>query len=222
MKYCGNCKVSVAGERETCPLCQSVLTQNDKKGGEEVFPSVPTIYHQYHFLFKILLFVSFAIVVVAVSVNLLFSEGGWWSLFAVGGVGCTWLSLALAIRKRKNIPKGMLYQVVLISLICVGWDLAVGWRGWSVDFIIPILCVAAMVTLSVLSVILKWKLENIIVYFCIAAMFGIIPIVFFLTGLLRVAFPSVICVACSVISLAAIIIFYGGSIWAELKRRLYM
>ena len=46
-----------------------------------------------------------------------------------------WLSLALAVRKRKNIPKGMLYQVALLSIICMIWDFATGWNGWSIDYV---------------------------------------------------------------------------------------
>lgn len=225
MRTCEKCNVRVVGERESCPLCQNDLSsakENANSKSEEVFPLVPTIYHQFSFIFKLLIFISVVAVLVSVSVNLILPDYGAWSLFVVGGVACLWISLALAIRKRKNIPKNMMYQVVIISVGCVLWDVFTGWRGWSVDYVIPILCIAVMISLAVLSIILNWKFENIIIYFCIEALFCIVPLIFYLTGILHVVIPSIICSLCSVVSIAAIIIFKGDSIWAELKRRLYI
>ena len=217
MKQCRHCQVDVAGEREACPLCQSGL---EGTGTKEIFPEIPTIYRQFYSLFRILLFISVSAAIVAVAVNLLLEETGAWSLFVVGGVGCLWLSLSFAIRKRKNIPKGMLYQVVLISIICIGWDLSNGWHRWSVDYVMPILCLSAMMALAVLSKVLDWRFENIMIYFLIDAIFGVVPIIFYFTKILTVPYPSVICTVGSLISMIAIVIFKGDSIRAELKRRM--
>ena len=40
MKYCGRCKVNVAGSREKCPLCQSELTVFDENGKIAKFPKI--------------------------------------------------------------------------------------------------------------------------------------------------------------------------------------
>lgn len=219
MEHCKNCKIDVAGKRRRCPLCQGNLSGTPT---EESFPVIPTIYHQFNFLFKILLFITIAGAVIAVAINLIFEETGLWSHFVVFGVICLWLSLSFAIRKRKNIPKGLLYQVILLSLLCIFWDFLTGWRGWSIDYAIPILCLSVMAAMAVLSKVLEWQIENIIIYFCIDALFGIIPLIFVLTRIVNVRIPSIICVAGSILSVAAIAVFKGDSIWAELKRRLYL
>lgn len=220
MRHCEQCGVDVAGSRTHCPLCQGPLSpcMGDSR---ETFPRIPTIYRQYHFLFRVMIFASIAAGVAAVAVNLMLPETGFWSAFVVGGIACLWLSLALAVRKRKNIPKGMLYQVALISVICVVWDWATHWSGWSIDYVVPILCVSVMAALAVLSRVFHWETETLIVYVCIDALFGVVPLIFFLTGCLNVPYPSIICVAASVISLAALVVFKGDSIWAELRRRLH-
>ena len=219
MKHCDHCRIDVTGDRERCPLCDSSLKG---EATPEVFPVIPTIYRQFHFLFKVMIFISVAVSVIAVAVNLILEETGLWSHFVVLGILCVWISMALAIRKRKNIPKNMLYQVMLLSIICVLWDLLIGWRGWSINYVVPILYSSAMIALAILSKIFNWAIENIIVYFCIDALFGITPLILVLTGLATIRIPSVICVAGSLISVAAIIVFKGDSIWAELKRRLYI
>lgn len=215
--HCEKCGVAIAGGRSPCPLCQGRLSGEP---GPESFPLVPTIYQQFHLLFKILLFVSASMGILAVAVNLVFEETGWWSLIVVGGIASMWLSLSLAIRKRKNIPKGILYQVILISLICVAWDFLTVWNGWSIDYVIPILFLAGIASMAVLTKVLSWEIENILIYMCIDALFGIVPILFFFTRILHVVLPSVICVTGSALSLAFLCIFKGDSIWAEVKRKL--
>ena len=57
MKYCEKCKVVVPSGRERCPLCQRFLTETDQQGyDDEIFPYIPTIYHQYNLLIRFLLF----------------------------------------------------------------------------------------------------------------------------------------------------------------------
>lgn len=241
MLHCKKCGVDVAGERRYCPLCQNELVPagagpegRDGEAGPgpaartasaaspEVYPLVPTVYRQYHFLFRLLIFASIAVGVAAVAVNLLLPESGAWSAFVAGGIACLWLSLALAVRKRRNIPKGMLYQVAVLSVICVLWDLGTGWHGWSIDYVVPILCASAMIALGVLSKVFRWDVDNLLIYFCIDALFGVVPIVFYFAGWVGVPYPSVICVAMSVLCMAGLAVFRGNTVWAELKRRLHV
>ena len=219
--YCEKCKVTVAGKRQRCPLCQGTLTQTQERS-EEVFPDVPTIYHQYGMFIRLLLFTSVALAVISVAVNLMLPQTGWWSFFVVLGVGCLWVSLAFAVRKRSNIPKNMMYQVFTISILSIVWDALTGWHGWSIDYVIPIVCVAAMLSLGILARVLHMPIQDYMVYLMIDMVFGMVQIVFYLTGCLRVMYPSLICVAVSVISLAGLLIFEGSAMRAELRRRLHL
>lgn len=227
MKYCEKCRIKIVGDRRICPLCQGVLISSggdddkDEKQ-EEIFPSIPTLYRQYHLFFRLLIFLSIVAGVVSITVNLLVPGHGMWSIFVLAGIACLWISLALAIGKRRNIPKNLLYQVVILSVLSVLWDYFTGWRGWSIDYVVPILCVSAMATMGILSKVMKWDIADQMIYFCIDCFFGIIPIVFYFTGCLNVPYPSVICVAASVISLSALLVFQGENMVTELRRRLHM
>ena len=55
----------------------------------------------------------------------------------------------------------------------------------------------------------------------LAALLSVIPLLMLIFGQVRVRYPSVICVACSIISLAALAIFFGRSLLIEIKRRLH-
>jgi hypothetical protein len=133
-----------------------------------------------------------------------------------------WISLLFIIRKKNNIPKTIVWQVVLISILSVIWDWSIGWLGWSINFVIPTICFGAMIVMAIAAKILKIGVRDLIVYLFIDIIFGFIPIIFILTGILSVAFPSIICVATSAISLSALILFQGDNMKAELRKKMHI
>lgn len=221
MKYCENCKTTVRGRRALCPLCQGPLRDAGADTGE-TFPSIPTVYSQFGLFFRLLILASVAASVISLAVNIMIPTKVFWAAFVVAGIGCMWLSLAFALHKWRNIPKNMIYQVVILSLLAVVWDRFTGWHGWSLDYVIPILCVTAMVSMSAIAKVMRLHFEDYLIYLLLFALFGIIPLVFFFMGLLRVAYPTLICVAMSIIALTALLVFEGRNIHLELKRRLHL
>ncbi|MCL1858840.1 MAG: DUF6320 domain-containing protein [Oscillospiraceae bacterium] len=235
MKTCEKCAVSVSGGFEKCPLCQNTLINNinptdsgEQNSGCETepeagtFPFVPLAIHKHSLLFRMMQLCSAFIVIASFTVNLSLPQSGLWSLFVVAGVACVWLSLAVAIRKRHNILKNLTYQVTIVTILSVLWDVFTGWRGWSVDFVIPIAFVSAMAAPAVLARILKMQTGIYIIYSFLLILYGIIPAVFVVSGLSVIIYPSLICVACSLFLFSALMIFEGRNMIEELKRRLHL
>ena len=219
MRTCKKCGVKVRGAETVCPLCQHRLSGEP---GEVVYPWIPTIYRQHELFFKCLILSSVAASVVCAAVNLLLPAGGFWSVFVVLGILCFWVSLAYAVRKMDNIPKNITVQVFLVSVLSFGWDRMTGWHGWSLDFVIPIACGAAMLSLFIIAKVMKLPPEEYIVYFMVDILFGVVPLVFYLTGLIRIVVPSVVCISLSFLSLSALIVFEGKEMLRELVRRFHV
>lgn len=136
MKYCEKCKVYVPSDREHCPLCQSILVEEDASRSyqgydDEIFPYLPTIYHRHNLLIRLSLFLSIAVCVICLTLNLLVWPQRWWSLFVLAGVGAGWATVAQAIRKRSSFCKHVLYQVVTVGIVVVLFDLMTGFGHWS-------------------------------------------------------------------------------------------
>jgi hypothetical protein len=148
--------------------------------------------------------------------------GAWWWLFVAAAVGCMWISLSSAIRRRHNIPKNILWQVVILSLIAVAWDFLTHWRGWSIEYAIPAVCVFAMAAVSGCALFMKQRLEEFMIYLILDGLLGLAPLIFLLLGWLRVIYPSVICVSVSILSLAALFSFAPDELKTELKKRLHL
>lgn len=75
-----------------------------------------------------------------------------WFWFAAAGSFCAWLVVSVGYTKRRNILKNEMWQLILITVIAVLWDNFTGWRGWSVDFVLPF---GAMAVLGSMPVIVK-------------------------------------------------------------------
>ncbi len=220
MKYCNSCKVNVAGNRKNCPLCQETLKGD--KHEDEVFPRISFVYKEHGLFFKIMLLVSIIIASISVSVNILLPQSGAWSLFVLGGLGSVWVSMISAINKRNNIPKNIVYQVMIISIIAIIWDFLTRWKGWSITYVIPFVCFFAMISMAIISNVRKLYTEDYILYIIIDGLFGLVQIIFIFTGGLTALYPSLICIVTSIISLATILIFEDKKLLSEIKRRLHL
>ena len=143
-------------------------------------------------------------------------------MFVVAGMGSLWITLWFIAKKRTNIPKTILWQVAVISLLALVWDWWTGWRGWSIDYVVPILCGCAIIVMSVVARILHLRIEDYIIYLILDSILGIIPLALVLCGAVGIVYPSAICVAVSIIALAALFIFEGTALRNEILRRLHL
>ena len=187
----------------------------------ELYPEIPPAYER-HLAIRIMVFISIVTVVASFAIYKIFSLDVNWPLFVVFGLLSMWLSLIVVLRKKHNITKNIMWQVIIVSMLSVIWDWKTGSRGWSLDYVIPILCVAAMLVMYVTAKIMKLSVRDYIAYFLLDGLFGIIPIIFILLDLINVFYPSAICVAMSIIFLSAILIFQGENIKIELDKRMHI
>lgn len=220
MKYCSHCKVYIREDHERCVLCENVL-ENKIEKSEEVFPDIPPFYES-HLAIKILVFVSIVAVVLSFGINMIFPSNVNWPVLLVLGILSIWIGLIIVVQKRYHIPKKIIWQVLIVSLLSVFWDYKIGWRGWSIDYVIPIASVSAMIIMYITAKIMKLSIRDYITYALIDGVFGIIPIIFIAFDIVNVIYPSIISIGFSIISLSAVFIFQGKEIKAEINKRMHI
>lgn len=220
MLYCKSCKIRLLGKYRRCPLCKGDLS--GEADAENVFPTVLPQMETHHALFAWLAFGSAAAAAVCAAVNLILPSDGWWCGFVICGIISSWISLALVLKKKANIPKTVLWQVGILSLLAYVWDRFTGSKGWSLNFVLPILCTSAMVAMSVIARVKKLNIQNYIFYLVIDCVFGILSFTLLAAGKITEVIPSAICFASTVIFLAALLIFQGKALLAEIQRRFHL
>lgn len=216
MKHCPKCKVDVRGFPIYCPLCQGKL---NGEGEAPFFPKVPSIYEKYRLFFQILALSGIGIAVVAVTVNLMVPQTGRWSLLVLLGIGSLWLSVGVSARNLHHVTHVIMTQSFVGSLLFVVWDFVVGWRGWSIDYAVPILLMISLLTMQILIKARGIKTEDYMVCTSFHALVGLVPLVLYLTGSLNQVIPTLICIALSALLLAGLLIFKWGELLAEYHKR---
>ena len=221
MLYCKQCKMNVTGAPERCPLCHGELSGTpDPEGG--AFVPLEDIKSELDLLFRLVTMAAICVVVISVAVDYLIDGALKWSLFVSGGALCGWLFAVVGWRKRRELAKNIFMQVTIVSVASVIWDLATGWRGWSLDYGIPCACVAAILALSALVIILRLESSDYIVYLLTVALYGLAPLVFLLTGVVDVRYPSVICSTLCALMIIGLLLFFRKNTVDELKKKLHM
>jgi hypothetical protein len=175
-----------------------------------------------HLAIRIMIFVSIVIIVLSFALNKLFPSNEDWPLLIFFGVLSIWMSLALVIRKRHHITKNIMWQVAVVSVLAIFWDWKTGWKGWSLDYVIPFVCLAAMLIMYITAKIMKLSVRDYITYLLLAGLFGILPVLFILFNWVNVLYPSLVSPAGSIIIISAIIIFQGDNIKIELDKRMHI
>lgn len=221
MKYCSKCKTHITGSLTYCPLCQSELVVVNEKV-EELYPTKYEIDMTNHMILKIFAFISVVVSILSIFINLMIPSRIWWSLIIVMTFVCLWVSLLSAISKRKNMLEYLLYQSIIISLFSLFLDHFTGHYGWAIDFVIPVIFTLAIIVMYMLSKLLHLQAGEYMIYLLLDALFGIVPVIFLATGSVRYTIPSLICIMVSIISVMALIIFEGRTMFSELKRRLHI
>lgn len=221
MKYCRYCKVQVREERDKCVLCENILEEGSKEKSEKVFPKISPFYES-HLALKMMLFISITALVVSFAIDRIFPSNINWPILFMFVVISIWIGLITIVQKRYHIPKKIVWQVFIISMLAIFWDYKTGWRGWSLDYVIPIACVSATIIMYVTAKIMHLSIEDYITYILLDGVFGIIPVLFIMFDFVNVVYPSIISIGFSIISLSAIFIFQGGEIRAEVTKRMHI
>jgi hypothetical protein len=222
MKYCEHCQVNIREDREECILCGNPLQITDvTEDYDELFPDIPPFYER-RLAIRILIFISIVTVASSFAINFIFPTEINWPLLVLFALLSVWVGLFIIVQKRYHIPKKIIWLVVTISLLALFWDWWTGWRGWSLEFVIPIIIVSAMIIMYITARIMRLSINDYITYALIDGIFGIVPLLFILFGWVDLIYPSIISIVASIIFLAAIFIFQGEAIKTEILKRLHV
>ncbi len=223
MQKCSSCGVNVTGERRACPLCGRKLDGDAAEESYDIFPQIPVKF-TYDFIFKVSTFIGIIAIIVINVINYVFIPHLAIYVPLSLGVVCAWIIINVGVVKRKNIPKNIMYEAVLSILLCIIWDKLTGWRGWSVDFVLPVTSASLAVFYFIMGIADRRRLTAYAAYFMIS-MIGIVitGIMMFLEMFEGVAqYIAAVSLVVGLSLLIAQIVFRGKLFASELHRWLHM
>ena len=107
-------------------------------------------------------------------------------------------------------------------MISILWDVITGFRGWSVDYVLPILSSSAATAIFITAKVKRLDAQDYIMYLATDCILGIVCFILLLTGAVRIVIPSAISFGVSVIFLAFLCFFEGRALIGEIQRRLHL
>lgn len=135
MAKCRNCHIEVLDETEVCPLCRSILEQTEPL--EDMYPNVRVKIKRLKLISRIYLFCAILLGAALFGVNLLTESQMWWSAIVGLGLLYGYLVLRYAIVGQSGYRGKVVVLTVLAVLMAVAVDFVSGYRGWSVDYVLP-------------------------------------------------------------------------------------
>ena len=113
-----------------------------------------------------------------------------------------------------------MWQLLIITILCVLWDHFTGWHGWSIDFVFPFGALAVLGSIPVIAKINHLEREEYLYYLIQSAVVGCIPAIFTAIGLITYTWPSVLSTGISFLTLAGLFIFQKKDTLREFRKKL--
>ena len=219
---CPQCGVAFTGDRPTCPLCGMPTT-----GPQSLPPRYPYIPLRVNYtrrFMQICALVTAAIALCCVIINYMMSDLITWSLFVLLGIASLWTGILAFLRGKRQIIKGMMWQILAIFILSLIWDILGGFSHWSLDYVLPILSACVLVTLALYGRIARLSASDYPMYAlsCATISLGSVVLLFSRSSMIQVKLPAMISGGLSIFFLLSLLIFEGRIVLAELRRRLHL
>lgn len=221
MSYCKNCKISVKDDWKYCPLCGTPFAPENADNIPGSFPNFSLRFNRKK-INRILSMFSLLAIILYFITQWVWQFGFFGLEYVLFGLMITWLTILILVHKRRNIFKGIIYLLILFSLISLYFDYRSGAVGWSFTFAIPILSIATLFAMLISIQLVSLKTEDYVLYLQLAAILGAIPLVFLIMDWAAHPLPSLISVVLSIVVFITTFIKHRNKINSELKKRFHV
>ena len=207
-------------ETECCPLCKSILEQTEEL--ENMYPDVRIRMRRLKLFSRIYLFCAILAEAALFCVNLLTESQIWWS--AITGLAFLYFYMVLryAILGKSGYKSKVTVLVILSILIAVVIDFVLGYRGWSVDYVLPvgILVVDAVVLICMIGNRRNW--QSYMMWQVLMILCSLIPMGLYIKELEQNPYMAFLSLAVSVTIFLGTIIIGDRRARMELVRRFHI
>lgn len=221
MKRCDECKINIKDNAVLCPLCHKELTNLDGKIEDEIYPELLKI-PPYNFMMRLLIFLSIITAAGSVVINILTDVNIIWSFSIISAITYFWATIKTLLRKNTNVAFKIFVQTLFTSVLCVIIDAQSGKFTWSFSYAIPSIFTIGSLIIFVIIIINRTNWANYVIYQCLIAVFGFIPLIFYWLNISNDFTVSAVSVGVSFISLLAAVVFGDRTIKNEFKRRFHI
>ncbi len=222
MKTCPYCKISVGGNPEKCPLCQSRLTG---EGESPYFPARTELQFK-SFIYKLQMFIAWAVIIASLGLDFLreiripgFPELHWSLLLAMWIIAAEFLMVRL-FKPGNSSARTVTWMVFIILVLLLITSHFFGFLWLVRDWVVPVTISGALIANFVLTLVDKEG--NSMSYLLSGLLFGTVPYLVMYIIQRKMPLTWSICLIISITLFAGAIIFKGRQVREELKKRFHL
>ena len=123
------------------------------------------------------------------------------------GTFVAWLTAVTTLYLRNNLLKVITWEVVVAIIVDIYIDLRTGFRGWSVEWMVPGTLLGLAIATIIIAKIMKLRLDEYILYLVLDLCMALSQIIFIKNGMNEFTWPAVITIMVYLILIAGLIIF---------------
>lgn len=220
MSKCLNCKIEILDETERCPLCQSILQQTDEL--ENMYPDVRIRLRRLDFFSRFYLFLSIIVEALLLTVNIIHFDGIWWCAITGLILLYGYVVLRYAVLGQSGYRSKSIILTLLFVLSAVAIDLLTGYRGWSLDYILPSGIILMDIVIIICMIVNRKNWQSYIMWQLLMVLCSIIPILLYTIGIEKQIYLVILPMVSSLVLLLGTIILGGRRARTELKRRFHV
>lgn len=221
MGKCRNCKIEILDRTDRCPLCSSVLEQDEEL--ENMYPNVRSMMQPLHILVRVYLFFALTAEAVLFGINAVQPEPKiWWS--AITGLGFFYLYIVFryAIIGKSGYRSKVLILALIAILSSVAIDLVTGYRGWALDYVLPVGILLVDLIILFCMFINRRNWQSYLMWQLLMMICSLIPILFYYLEFERFEYLVFLPIVTSAAIFSGTMIIGGRRAFQELKRRFHM
>ncbi|MCI9174790.1 MAG: zinc ribbon domain-containing protein [Lachnospiraceae bacterium] len=222
MRECKKCRVEILDDTAVCPLCSSVLEISGEEGACTGYPDVKSVSRKLSFIVRLYSFLAIVSEAALIVINYLYFHGIWWS--AVTGICILYfyITLKYSLQKNRGYQTVILIQVIGAVLLVIAADHIVGYRGWSVNYVLPGAIFLLNGTIVTLMIVNASNWQSYILMQILTAVASVVCMILWRLGVITKPLSALVALAASLCLLLGTLIFGDRKAKAELKRRFHV
>ena len=197
-------------DTDRCPLCKNVLDSTGEPG-VNTYPNAIGVNRKFRLLENLLLFLSIVAGCLMLAINHMLDADVAWSL-----VVCLILIYANAVLRMA------ISLVILAVLMLLGIDYLTGYKGWSLDYVLPLGVLLIDLALLILTLVNRRNWQSYMMAQILAILLSLIPVGLRLGGIIKFPYLVWIAFGTSVFLFLGTLIIGDRRARTELKRRFHV
>jgi hypothetical protein len=221
LRYCNRCDITVENNLNNCPLCHKTLLKNDNKVIKDFPVQAKNKEDLNKKIINLLVFLFLLMIGINIVLNLAFSFRFVWAPYSIVILFYIYLMVKTSLMTYKNIGSIVVINVYMLSVMGFILDMILGFRGWSIDYLMPILILAGTISLVIFLFIKPKMFLNYFIYVLTITFFGIIELVLLLLGIIKYRVVSIIAIFISIMSIIGLFMFGDEAARNEFIKRFH-